>query len=114
MTQIEEMEIETHPMNDEIWDHFVHLIHLKDCDKYVLDLTGVQFGPEWPLLQKYEEYCKTVAEIKSLSKLGTNQDRRLSLWDDNDKDLSGTRAWLRTSLDNKLASVPWDVETADP
>jgi hypothetical protein len=50
VTQIEEIEIETHPMNDEIWDHFVHLIYLKNGDKYVLDLTGVQFGPEWPLL----------------------------------------------------------------
>ncbi|KAF2654975.1 hypothetical protein K491DRAFT_716618 [Lophiostoma macrostomum CBS 122681] len=111
--KIEEMEIKTHSMRNETWDHVVHAIHLKTGDKYVLELTGVQFGPDWPLLQSHEEYCKRAAEIKSLNKLGTNQQLRLDLWDDDEEELEAARFWVKKiALEDKLESVPWEVETS--
>ena len=105
VTQIEEMEFETHPMDNEYWDHCVHLLHLKNGEKYVLDLTGVQFGPDWPLLQKEEEYCKRAAEIKPPSRLGATQALRLSMWHDDDIELRESGAWVRLPLVDKLKSV---------
>lgn len=38
--------------------HCAFLITLDDGSQWVYDPTGVQFGPQWPLLASFEDYCQ--------------------------------------------------------
>ncbi|KAF2996208.1 hypothetical protein E8E13_001935 [Curvularia kusanoi] len=55
---VEEIRFKTPLYYNEGIAHCAFLITLDDGSEWVYDPTGVQFGPQWPLLAPFEDYCK--------------------------------------------------------
>jgi hypothetical protein len=62
------------------YEHCCFLVVLKNGIKWVFDPTGVQFGPEWPLLSPYDDYVARTQSSRytllQLEHLGTVAERR--------------------------------------
>lgn len=69
------------------WFEYLHcafLIVLNSFCAYVFDPTGVQFGPDWPLLSSYDEYkAKRFAkhEVQEIERNFRPLGRNLAWWD---------------------------------
>ena len=68
VVKIEEVTFATEvPPDKKGWWHCIFRLTLEDGKEYALDLTGIQFGPDWPLLMDWWEYCYkhiTTADIE--------------------------------------------------
>ena len=66
--------------NDIPGDHYVHRIRLASGEDYILDLTGVQFGPQWGLIRRAKKYYRLyhVASVMGTSPVGTEAIRSRS------------------------------------
>ena len=40
-------------INGQLWEHFLYKIRLKNGEEWALDITGCQFGPDWPLVEPW-------------------------------------------------------------
>ena len=71
--KVQEVEFCTARLEDgKTWQHYVHVVDLSDNRRFCLDLTGLQFGPEWPLLQAWDSWIESpnLASIESVAEFG--------------------------------------------
>jgi len=45
------------PEDRYVYRHCIFVVTLKNGNSYVVDPTGIQFGPEWPLVCRLFEYA---------------------------------------------------------
>lgn len=73
------MEMKFHPPAYYKYSHCCFLLVLKNGTEWVFDPTGVQFGPEWPLLSPYDDYMARTQSSRypflQFQRLGTNAER---------------------------------------
>jgi hypothetical protein len=76
ISNVLEMKFNTPPYYG--YRHCVYLIELESSARYIFDPTGIQFGPQWPLLCVYDEYeqyfMHPITALRSMRfrPLGTN------------------------------------------
>ncbi|KAF2656976.1 hypothetical protein K491DRAFT_743524 [Lophiostoma macrostomum CBS 122681] len=75
--EVREVEVGTAVLDDGIrWSHHLHFVRIDGDRTFCLDLTGTQFGPEWPLLQPWAQLLSNprITDILGKSAFGRSYD----------------------------------------
>jgi hypothetical protein len=72
---MQEVQFKTHMQPDgRFWEHWIYGVRMNDGSEYVLDLTGIQFGLDWPLLQDWDTYRRRVYVLGEVKEFGSQRD----------------------------------------
>ena len=87
VTSIEEVKFDTVTQGDgQNWEHCIFVVNTDDNRIFALDITGVQFGPDVPLVKDWWPYYKKL--VQGIRYVKPLHSRNESMWkgDDHDDD----------------------------